>query len=86
MYHEVYYRNATAGNFTGFAKLVVNGSLTEAVITDVETEMGYDVFMKSCTKIGCSSVSNTVRIPGISNVDSGKSKLTLFILDSSISS
>ncbi|CAB4034343.1 Ephrin type-B receptor 1, partial [Paramuricea clavata] len=61
--HEVYYRSVVSRNFT---KLVINGSQTEAVIMDAETGMSYYVFMKSCTEIGCSPISNTIRIPAVS--------------------
>lgn len=61
--HEVYYRSVVSRNFT---KVVINGSQTEAVIMDAETAMNYYVFMKSCTKIGCSPISNTIRIPAVS--------------------
>jgi hypothetical protein len=69
----LYIRNDTAGNFTAgnSSRLVVNGSLSQAVITNIETRMGYGVFMTSCTAIGCSSFSNTVHIPKLPTADTG---------------
>ncbi|XP_028399658.1 uncharacterized protein LOC114523044 [Dendronephthya gigantea] len=59
---EVYYRKTTSANFT---KLIINGSMTEAVIRKADTNASYEVFIKSCTNIGCSPISNTTFIPSI---------------------
>ena len=60
--NEVYYRNKTAD----FFKLTfTNGSSREAVLTNIDTDLEYVVFMKSCTKIGCSPKSNVIIIPAV---------------------
>ena len=73
-HHEVFFRNVTTSNSTvGIVnRLVVNGSKTEAVITNADTHLGYHVYMTSCTAIGCSSMSNTVHIPQLPKIDTGK--------------
>ena len=71
MYSVVYYSNMTDDNFT--RAQVVNGSKNTAELVDVSIAKDIIVFVKSCTKVGCSPASDTAYMRAKEYKDKSKS-------------
>ena len=72
MFSIIYYNNKTIDNELTTDFQVFNGSNTTAELIDLETAESYVVFMKSCTRGGCSPRSNMVHISAEIHEDRSK--------------